>query len=133
MPLLAALAGLALALGAGPVFAPPTQPGQWQPVGATVVSRKPGQALHFTRTALSPQALGIVARSSSARPMKVFWFSYCEFASDDDIMEQNQGTSRGVGTVTVYPPVFDGATRCTISVNVTPAPTARAAAAVFAQ
>lgn len=133
MPLLAAFTGLALAFGAGPAFAPPAQPGQWQPVGATVVSRKPGQALHFARTALSPQALGVVARSSSGRPMKVFWFSYCEFASDDDIMEQHQGTTRGVGTVTVYPPVFDGATRCTISVNVTPAFGARAAAAVFAR
>lgn len=97
-----------------------------------MASPRPGQAVHFNRTVLSPKALGVVARSSSARPIKVFWFSYCEFASDDDIMEQHQGTARGVGTVTLYPPVFDGATLCTVSVNVTPAKNAKVAAAVFA-
>jgi hypothetical protein len=131
--LLGVFAGLSLAvISAAPVVPSPAHPGAWHKAGAAVASARSGQALHFNRTVLSPKALGVVARSSSARPMKVFWFSYCEFASDDDIMEQHQGTARGVGTVTVYPPVFDGATRCTVSVNVTPAKNAKAAAAVFA-
>lgn len=88
--------------------------------------------MHFFRIVMNPKQLGIVARSSSSRPIKVFWFAYCEFSSDDDINEQHQGTTRGVGSVTVYPPVFDGATSCTVSVNVTPAKNAKVAAAVFA-
>jgi hypothetical protein len=130
--MLAVLVVLTVAVGAAPTVPPPTHPGAWHKTGSAVVSARAGQALHFNRTALSPKALGVVARSSSARPIRVFWFSYCEFASDDDIMEQHQGTARGVGTVTVYPPVFDEATRCTVSVNVTPAKNAKVAAAVFA-
>jgi len=132
MQLLGFVVGLSLTVGAAPTLPPPSHPGAWHKAGAAVSSARPGQALHFHRTVLNPTAIGIVARSSSARPIKVFWFSYCEFASDDDITEQHQGTSRGVGTVTVYPPVFDGATRCDVSVNVTPPANAKAAAAVFA-
>jgi hypothetical protein len=88
--------------------------------------------LHFYRTVLNPKALGIVVRSSSARPIKVSWYSYCEFSSDDDITEDHQGTASGIGTVTVYPPVFDGATSCNVSVNATPPKSAKAAAAIFA-
>ena len=37
----------------------------------------------------------------------------------------------GVGTVTIYPPVFDGATLCQVSVVATPPKSGRVAAAVF--
>ena len=46
--------------------------------------------------------------------------------------EQRQGTSSGIGSVTVYPPVFDGATLCNVSVVATPPKSGRLVAAVFA-
>jgi hypothetical protein len=79
-----------------------------------------------------PAAIGVVARSSSAKPIRVSWFSYCEQASDDGMTEQHQGTARGVGLVTVYPPVFGGATLCNVSVVATPPTSGRVVAAVFA-
>jgi hypothetical protein len=97
-----------------------------------VTSSRPGKAIHFVRSPQYPAAVGVVARSSSAKPIRVTWFSYCEFSSDDDMTEQHQGTARGVGTVTVYPPVFDGATLCQVSVVATPPKSARVTAAVFA-
>jgi hypothetical protein len=97
-----------------------------------VASPRPGKALRFVRTVLNPRALGIVVRSSSTRPIRVSWYSYCEFSSDDDITEDHQGTVSGVGTVTVYPAVFDGATSCNVSVFATPPNNATAAAAIFA-
>jgi hypothetical protein len=63
--------------------------------------------------------------------MNVFWWSYCEFMSDDDVFEEHQGRLSRVGSVTVYPPVVEGATLCYVSVNATPPATARVSAAVF--
>ena len=101
-------------------------------MGSAVTSARPGKAIHFVRSPQDPTAVSIVARSSSAKPIRVTWFSYCEVSSDDGMTNQNQGTLRGVGTVTVYPPVFDGATLCQVSVVATPPKAGRVVAAVFA-
>jgi hypothetical protein len=111
---------------------PPGHSGPWHQVGSAVTSSRPGKAVHFFRTPQNPTAMGVVARSSSAKPIRVSWFSYCEFQSDDDMTSQHQGTARGVGTVTVYPPVFDGATLCYVSVVATPPKSSRLVVAVFA-
>ena len=132
MPVLSLVVGLAIALSSGVRVPPPTQPGSWHQLGAAVTSPRPGRAVHFVRAPQFPTAIGVVARSSSARPIRVSWFSYCEVESDDGMTEQHQGTARGVGVVTVYPPVFDGATLCTVSVVATPPRSGRVAAAVFA-
>lgn len=110
-------------------FAPPPQPGPWKPVGALVASL-PSRPLHFFRITTSPKALAIVVRSSSAKPIRVQWFSYCEFESDDAMTNQNQATVSGVHAVTAYPPVLDGATMCTVSV-VARVAGGRARAAIF--
>jgi hypothetical protein len=115
------------------VVPPPAAPagsGVWHQLGASVTSR-PGKAVHFYRTSQYPHALSVVVRSASARPIRVFWWSYCEFQSDDDITEEHQATVSGVGSVTVYPPVFGGATQCYVAVVATPPANARASAAVF--
>lgn len=109
---------------------PPAAPGTWHELGGALTS-KPGKALHFFRTADSPQSLSIVVTSASSRPIRVFWWSYCEFQSDDGMTEEHQATVRGVGSVTVYPPVFAGADRCYVSVNAGPTGQARVSAAVF--
>ena len=110
--------------------APPPSPGPWHQLGAAVSSR-PGKQLHFFRDAEGPKALGVVARSRSSSPIRVSWWTYCEFQSDDEITQENQATVTGVHTVVAYPPVLDGATRCYVSVT---ARSARGAvtAAVFA-
>jgi hypothetical protein len=113
----------------------PPAPGQWRQLGATVVSR-PGRPSHFFRTALlrtttNPAHLGVVVRSSTARPIRVSWFSYCEFQSDDYYTEQHQQTITGRHEVVAYPPVFNGATRCDVSVSIRGIPHAAVAAAVF--
>jgi hypothetical protein len=125
---MAGLAGLALA--PAPSVAPPAGPGAWHQVGAAVTSR-PGKAIHFYRTSQNPHALSFVVRSASSRPIRVSWWSYCEFMSDDDVFEEHQGKLSGVGSVTGYPPVFDGATLCYVAVNATPPAKARVSAAVF--
>jgi hypothetical protein len=132
MNLLPLLAVGALAVPMATPVAPPTHPGAWHQVGASVTSARAGKAPHFFRIVQYPNALAIVARSSSARPIKVVWYAYCEFSSDDDITEAHEGSLKGVGTVTVYPSVFDGATSCSVSVNAYPASTAKVTAAVFA-
>jgi hypothetical protein len=104
-------------------------PGPWHPVGAAV-SSKPGKQLHFFRTALNPKTLGVVARSSSAKPIRLRWWSYCEIMSDDDVTNQNQAVASGVHTVVAYPPVLAGATLCYVSV-VARVPGGKVAAAVF--
>lgn len=111
------------------VVAPPPQPGPWHQLGAAPVTR-PGKQLHFFRTALNPTALGVVARSSSSSPIRVSWWTYCEFQSDDEITQEHQATVRGVHTVVAYPPVLDGATRCYVSVTARVA-NGRTTAAVF--
>jgi hypothetical protein len=111
------------------IFAPPPQPGPWHQLGAAAVTR-PDKQVHFFRTALGPTALGVVARSSSARPIRVSWWTYCEFQSDDEITQEHQATVTGVHVVVAYPPVLDGATRCYVSVTARVA-TGRTTAAVF--
>jgi len=125
-----AVALLAVAI-AGPAVAPPPAPGQWQRLGPVVNSR-PGQGVHFFRTAVSPKSLGVVVTSSSARPIRVHWFSYCEFESDDYTTQENQQTLTGLHSVIAYPPVFDGATLCYVSVTAS-AGRGSISAAVFAQ
>lgn len=123
---LVGLVGLAL-------VPPPVSPagsGPWHQLGLSVTSR-PGKSLHFYRASQNPHALSVVVTSGSARPIRVFWWSYCEFQSDDDKFEEHQATVSGVGSVTVYPPVFGGATQCYVSVNATPPANARASAAIF--
>jgi hypothetical protein len=120
------LAGLAL-------VQPPSSPAgsaAWHQLGVSVTSR-PGKALHFYRASENPSALSVVVTSTSARPIRVFWWNYCEFQSDDDHFEEHQATISGVGSVIVYPPVFGGATQCFVSVNATPPAKARASAAIF--
>ena len=116
------------------VPAPPA-PGQWQQLGATVASR-PGKQVHFFRTATfrtptNPTQLGLVVRSSTSQPIRVSWFTYCEIQSDDYYTEQHQQTITGRHEVVAYPPVFDGATRCDIAVNIRRIPHAAVVAAVF--
>ena len=126
------IAGGAVVIAGGAVVPPPAHPGAWHQVGSAVTSSRPGKAIHFVRSPQYPTAVGVVARSSSAKPIRVAWFSYCELSSDDDMTAQHQGTTSGVGTVTVYRPVFDGATLCQVSVVATPPKSGRVAAAVFA-
>jgi hypothetical protein len=120
------LVGLAVV----PPPASPAAPGPWLRLGVSVTSRT-GKALHFYRASQSPHALSVVVTSGSGRPVRVFWWSYCEFQSDDDKFEEHQATVSGVGTVTAYPPVFAGATQCYVSVSATPQANARASAAIF--
>jgi hypothetical protein len=121
----------AAALGASALLAiaPPPKPGPWHQIGAAVTS-KPGKLAHFFRTAQNPTMLAVVARSSSAKPIRLTWFTYCEFESDDAMTEEHQGVVTGVHVASVYPSVLDGATLCTVSVTVRVAG-GRASAAVF--
>ena len=77
------------------------------------------------------KALAIVVASRSPRRIDASWTSYCEEQSDDGYTEDYSGKLRGVGRVTYYPHVFDGATLCyvTVSTNVTKG--ARVVSAVF--
>jgi hypothetical protein len=116
MQLIAAITGSAvLALGAASTVTPPPAPGAWHQLGAAVTSR-PGKGLHFFRTALSPQGLGIVVMSSSSRTIHGSWSSWCEIADDDGPVEELQGALTGVKKVIAYPHVLSGATRCYVSV-----------------
>jgi hypothetical protein len=116
MQWIAAITGSAvLALAPASIVPPPSAPGAWHQLGAAVTSR-PGKGLHFFRTAMSPQGLGIVVRSSSNRPIHGAWSSWCEIADDDGPVEQLQGALAGVKTVIAYPHVLSGATRCYVSV-----------------
>jgi hypothetical protein len=132
MPLLAAIAGsAALAMGYASTVPPPTAPGAWHQLGAAMTSR-PGKGLHFFRTAISPQGLGIVVTSSSSRPIRGFWASWCAISDDDGPVEELRGALAGTKTVIAYPHVLDGATVCYLWVNTTaPGPASRTAAAEF--
>ena len=78
LPSAAALLGISTLLlaGGGPAVAPPAQGGPWHQLGAAVTSR-PGTLGHFFRSARSPASLAVVARSSSARPRRLTWVTYC--------------------------------------------------------
>jgi hypothetical protein len=132
MPVLAAMAGSALlAMGHASAVPPPTAPGAWHQLGAAMTSR-PGKGLHFFRTAISPQGLGIVVTSSSSRPIRGFWASWCAISDDDGPVEELRGAFAGTKTVIAYPHVLDGATVCYLWVNTTaPGPASRTAAAEF--
>jgi hypothetical protein len=130
MAVIAGSAVLALVPAASAVTPPPA-PGAWRQIGAAVTSH-PGKGLHFFRTAISPQALGIVVTSSSSRTIHGFWESWCEIADDDGPVEELQGRLDGVKTVIAYPHTLEGATRCYLWVNTTaPGPAARTTAAEF--
>jgi hypothetical protein len=132
VPQLSWIAALAagLALAPTPPVPPPAGPGVWRQLGAAVTSR-PGKAIHFYRASRNPHALSFVVASRTSRPIRVFWWSYCEFLSDDNIFEEHQAKVRGVRMITVYPPVLDRATLCYVSVNATPFPRTRVRAAIF--
>jgi len=122
----ALLAALALA------FPAPSAPGQWHQLG-TAVASKPGKRIHFFRTATSPEALGVVVTSKSSQPIRVYWWTYCEFESDDAAFEEHHATVTGVHSVVAYPPVLSGATLCYVSVNASAGGRAAVAAATFAR
>lgn len=129
-PSAAALAvSAALLAGGAAVGDPPAKGGPWRRLGTAVTSR-PGKLAHFFRSATSPSALAVVATSSSSTPIRLTWFSYCEFESDDAETEQNQATVTGVRRVTVFPHVLEGATLCNVSVTIRVA-RGRATAAIF--
>lgn len=79
---------------------------------------------------MQPTALAVAAGSSSARPIRMTWFGYCEFESDDAMTQQRQGTVTGVHRVVAYPPVLTGATDCTVVVTIRVL-SGRATSAVF--
>ena len=112
-------------------MSPPSAPGPWRQVGAAVTSR-PGKALHFYRTPKNPKAVGIAVRSTSSRPIRLFWASYCEFESDDVMTGEAQGTITGVRSIYAYPPVLDNATLCYVWVNTRAVAGVKVSAAVFA-
>ena len=105
------LSALALAV------APPPAAGAWKQLGPAVTS-KPGKLTHYFRMAMRPAALAVVASSSSAKPIRMTWFGYCEEQSDDGMTEQRQATVTGVHRVVAYPPVMTGATDCTVVVTI---------------
>ena len=88
--------------------------------------------MHFFRTATSPKSLAVVVRSSTARPIKVYWWTYCEFESDDAAFEEHHATLTGAHSIVAYPPVLTGATLCYVSVNAGAAGRAAVTAATFA-
>ena len=83
------------------------------------------------RTAQSMKALAIVGASRSPRRIHLSWTSYCEEQSDDGYTEDYSGKLSGVGRVTYYPPVFDGATLCYVTVSTDAVRGARVVTAVF--
>ena len=126
-----ALSAAALAPASSASVTPPSQPGPWQLVGKVSTSRI-GARLHVSRTAQNMKALAFVVTSKSQRKIHVTWASYCEFYSDDDYTESYNGKLNGVGRITFYPHVFDGATRCDVAVNTDAVKGARVTIAVFA-
>jgi hypothetical protein len=88
--------------------------------------------MHFFRTVVTPQALAVVVTSTSVRPIRGSWSSWCEINDDDGPLEELQGTLAGVRKVVAYPHVLPGATRCYLSVFTrAPGGTAKTSAAEF--
>ena len=115
--MLASVTALTLSAFALATVAPPSDPGPWHQLGKTVTSR-PNKVAHFYRLAQQPTAIGVVATSSSAKPIRLTWFSYCEDQSDDGNTTQDQGVVTKAHRIVVYPPVFGGASLCTVSVTI---------------
>src|SRR5512144_962510 len=116
LTVLAGLGALVLVPPAGSrpaAVAPPTQPGPWRQLGAAVTSR-PGAHAAASRQQLDPRGLAVVAVSSSARRMRVTWWSYCEFQSDDGETETNSGTLTGTKRVTKYLTIMENSTLCQV-------------------
>ena len=109
---------------------PPSQPGPWRQVGKAATSRV-GAKLHVSRSAMNMKALAFVVASRSPRRLHVEWASYCEEQSDDGYTESYTGKLSGVGRITYYPHVFDGATTCDVWINASPVKGARVVAGVF--
>ena len=123
------LAALALAPSAATIN-PPARPGPWKQAGKAVTSRINAKA-HLNRTALGIKAVAVVVASRSPRRIHASWSTYCEEQSDDGYTEDHSGTLSGMGRVTYYPPVFDGATLCQVFVHTDAIRGARVVAAVF--
>ena len=123
------LAALAFAPSAVTIN-PPSRPGPWKQIGTAVTSRLSAKA-HMYRTAQGMKALAIVGASRSPRRIHLSWTSYCEEQSDDGYTEDYSGKLTGVGRVTYYPPVFDGATLCYVTVSTDAIRGARVVTAVF--
>ena len=109
---------------------PPSRPGPWKQIGKAVTSRLNAKA-HMFRTAQGMKALAIVGASRSPRRIHLSWTSYCEEQSDDGYTEDYSGKLSGVGRVTYYPPVFEKATLCTVTVSTDAIKGARVVTAVF--
>jgi hypothetical protein len=123
------LAALAFAPSAATIN-PPSRPGPWKQIGAAVTSRLSAKA-HMYRTAQGMKALAIVGASRSPRRIHLSWTTYCEEQSDDGYTEDYSGKLSGVGRVTYYPHVFDGATLCYVTVRTDAIERARVVTAVF--
>jgi hypothetical protein len=128
---LAALVGAAALVPSATSVAATPQPGPWHLVGKPASSRIDAP-LHVARTAQGMKALAFVVTSTSSRRINVVWASYCEFQSDDDYTESYSGTLSGVGNITYFPHVFDGATLCDVAVSTRRVKGARVNIAVFA-
>jgi hypothetical protein len=76
------LSAVALAYGGATIAPPPPDPGPWQQLGSTVTS-PPGKLARFYRLATDPTAVGVVAYSSSNKPIRMTWDAYCEVQDDD--------------------------------------------------
>jgi hypothetical protein len=116
-PLAALLFSAVTFAHAGISTPPPPDPGPWQQLGRTVTSR-PGKLARFYRLATNPTAVGVVAYSSSNKPIRLTWFAYCEVQDDDGPTSENQATVTSTHQVIAYPPLLNGATVCTISLTI---------------
>jgi hypothetical protein len=132
---LAALVALALApaaLSRTAAIPSPSQPGPWRQLG-TAPTSKPGALLHFFRQLETPRGLAVVAVSSSRRPIRLTWWNYCEFQSDDGMTQEYTGVAAGVGRITRYLTIMPESDLCQVQLTarITGKPKARVAAAVF--
>jgi hypothetical protein len=125
----AAVAVSTVALAYSGASVTPPDSGPWKQAGRTVTSRT-GKLAHFYRQVRQPTALGVVASSTSSKPIRLTWFAYCEQESDDGMTGQQQGVVTHVHRVVVRPPVLDGATLCQVSVTIRVAG-GKASAAIF--
>ncbi len=126
-----AVASVAAVAAARPVVPPPTQPGPWRQLGAA--TSKPAALISVARPLVGPRAMAVVAVSSSKRPIRGTWYTYCEVDSDDGPTEDHSGTLAGTRRITKYLTVMDGATQCQIQISgrVPGKPKARVTVAAF--
>jgi hypothetical protein len=129
--ILLALAFASAAAARPEAIAPPTQPGPWRQLGAA--TSKPAKLVSLARQLVDPHALAVVVVSSSKRPIRGTWYSYCEIDSDDGPTEDLSGTLTGTKRVTKYFSLMKGSTSCQVQVaaRVPGTPKARVTVAVF--